>query len=543
MIGTRCISSPQRVGKPLLAILAFSFPAITIWAQTAAGPVSATDGEAKIEAGSAMTTVEAGRFPLSPAVESEPVTPAASNDSDDLTSENNAGSNSPDLVIPSIAPAEKGKAHIGKEDDATKIQWKPALLETLFSFGIMHTFNLWTEAGTRDALNGHWFQHYLRSLSELRGWSDSDRFMSPYIGHSIQGASYGFTLRRNDPKYRDVQWGDGRDYWVSVLRSMAFSTVAHVEWKIGPLSEASIGNVMLHASPGFITLVDTPTLGALAMIGEDAVDRYLIIGLENRSSNRLLIVIARSVLNPGRSFANVLAFNKPWYRPGRIGLGQSESVLRKEMVTEFRNGTGPKMFEFAERPQVSKPSDSNVAAIELAAYPNYENFSGRNCIGGGGSGAAAINAAWQIVAEVNGCMIMGFHMYTESGDSLFYGAGPRWTSRASGRASPYVEFLVGGRKVTYEVTDPALHKTLSEEWDNGNGPLPHYPTRSDWSSETANNGASVAAGGGLNLAITRAFTWRFSSQYTHSWMSDVETIHPQNGFRVTTEAVLRIGTW
>jgi hypothetical protein len=112
----------------------------------------------------------------------------------------------------------------------------------------------------------------MHSVSELRGWSDSDQFMAPYAGHPIQGSIFGYILRQNDPKYRDVQWGDGRDYFISLLRSMAFSAIWHTQWKIGPASEASIGNVMLHASPGFITLVDTPTLGAVTMIGEDTLD-------------------------------------------------------------------------------------------------------------------------------------------------------------------------------------------------------------------------------------------------------------------------------
>jgi hypothetical protein len=359
----------------------------------------------------------------------------------------------------------------------------------------MHTFNLWTEAGTRDALYGHWFQDYMRSLSELRGWSDSDRFMAPYVGHSIQGSIYGFILRQNDPKYRDVQWGDGRDYWISILRSTAFSAAAHAQWKIGPLSEASIGNVMLHASPGFITLVTTPTLGALTMIGEDLLDRYVIIGLENRSTNGTLIILARSFLNPGRSFANVMAFKKPWYRATRMGLeADYDFLIRREMVADYKAGVGPKLFEFVKRPEVSPHSESNVAAIELAAYASYERFSGRNCMGGGGSGAARINAAWQIVTEVNGCLIMGFPVSTESGDSLFYGGGPRWTPRASHKASPYFEFLVGGRKVTYDVNDPSLHERLKTEWNDGNGTLPHYPKRSDWSLETASNGANITAG-------------------------------------------------
>lgn len=131
----------------------------------------------------------------------------------------------------------------------TKFGWRVATRESFLFTGIMHAFNLTTEAGTRDALNGPWFEDYTRSVSELRGWSDGDAFMAPYVGHTIEGSVFGYIERQNDPKYKNVQWGDGRDYFISLLRSMAFSAVWHTQWKIGPISEASIGNVMLHASP------------------------------------------------------------------------------------------------------------------------------------------------------------------------------------------------------------------------------------------------------------------------------------------------------
>jgi hypothetical protein len=99
----------------------------------------------------------------------------------------------------------------------------PAFGESWLFTGIMHAFNIATEAGTRDALNGPWLKDYLRSVSELRGWSDSDKFMAPYVGHPIEGSVFGFIERQNDPQYRLVQWGDGREYWVSMLRSMAYS--------------------------------------------------------------------------------------------------------------------------------------------------------------------------------------------------------------------------------------------------------------------------------------------------------------------------------
>jgi len=446
------------------------------------------------------------------------------------------------LSMSSMTPFESSRP-------SKNVFWKQAFMESLLYTGIMHGFNVTTEAGTRDTLNGHWFQNYARSVSELRGWSDSDMFMAPYVGHPLEGSIFGYIFRQNDAKYRNVQWGDGRDYFLSLLRSMAWSAVWHTQWKIGPISEASIGNVMLHASPGFITLVDTPTLGAVTMIAEDAADRYLIIGLENRTSNRAMIILARSFLNPGRTFANIMAFQVPWRRDTRLGLFR-DSQIRKELVDEYKNGRGEKPFSF-----VRQPSDPRAvgfshtypkeAPIELSAYPYYESLrGGGNCIGGGGSGAARINPSLQIVVEVNGCLMMGFPKYNESGDSLFYGAGPRWTPRASHRFSPYAELLFGGRKVTYEVDNQALHAQLLKEWNDGDGTLAHYPTRNDWSIETSHNGVSVATGGGVDVVFSRPFAWRLINlQYTHTWMGDVGTIRPQNGIRFTTEAVLRIGTW
>ncbi|HUN88669.1 MAG TPA: hypothetical protein VMU28_07740 [Terriglobales bacterium] len=433
-----------------------------------------------------------------------------------------------------------------KKKNQTRVHWKPAIGQALLSTGIMHSFNLGTEAGTRDTLNGHWFQNYTHSLSELRGWSDSDTFMAPYVGHTIQGSSYGFILRQNDPQYRTVELGDGRDYYISLIRSMAFSAVWHAQWKIGPASEASIGNVMLHASPGFITLVATPTVGTVAMFGEDAADRYVIIGLENRTTNRPIIILARCFLNPGRSFANMMAFKVPWSRDTRIGLDHEAFLQRKQMMENYKAGITGRPFEFVKRPNDDEGREyAKAASIELAAFPDFEHFfGGHNCIGGGGSGAARVNASWQVIAEVNGCLMMGMPNYEESGDSLFYGGGMRWTPMSSRRVSAHTDFLFGGRKVTYEVDNLSLKKSLLQQWNDGNGTLPHYPKRSDWSVEVASNGPSLEAGGGMDVVVTRAFTWRLADlQYTHSWMADAGPLHTQGGIRFTTEAVLRIGTW
>ncbi len=441
-----------------------------------------------------------------------------------------------------IQPAVQGETD-------TRVHWATAFWESMFYTGLMHTFNLASEPGTRDTLNGHWFQHYTSSVSELRGWSDSDTFMAPYVGHPIEGSVFGYIFRQNDPKYRTVQYGDGRDYYISLLRSMAYSAVWHTQWKIGPASEASIGNVMLHASPGFITLVGTPTLGALTMLGEDAADRYLIMGLENRTGNRAVIILARSFLNPGRTMGNLMAFRAPWVRETRLNLYGENYELRKQLLREYKEGGGEKPFEFVKRTPLTgiefNKSYPLEAPIELEAFPVYESFlGGGSCVGGGGQGAARVNPKFQIVAEVNGCLVMHMPQSNQSGDSLFYGVGPRWTPRAAERFSPFAQVLIGGRRVTHETDNGALRAQLMKEWNDGNGTLAHYPTRFDWSVEKQANGFSVAAGSGFDLVFTRAFAWRVVNvEYTHTWMPDVDMIRPQDGIKVTTGAVLRIGTW
>jgi hypothetical protein len=44
--------------------------------------------------------------------------------------------------------------------------------------------------------------------------------------------------------------------------------------------------------------------------------------------------------------------------------------------------------------------------------------------------------------------------------------------------------------------------------------------------------------------LARPFAWRvLDLEYTHAWMGNVLMIQPQNALRVSTGAVLRIGTW
>jgi hypothetical protein len=185
------------------------------------------------------------------------------------------------------------------------------------------------------------------------------------------------------------------------------------------------------------------------------------------------------------------------------------------------------------------------ADIELTAFPYYETFlGGGSCIGGGGSGAARVSPTMQVITEVSGCLIMHQYPYNVSADSLFYGGGIRWTPMAARRFSPFTQFMFGGRKVTQEILDHAERDKLLNEWSDGDGTLAHYPKRSDYSVQNAQNGPSIAVGGGFDWVVTRPFAWRvLNLEYTHSWMNDVAQIHTQEGLKISTQAVVRIGTW
>jgi hypothetical protein len=460
--------------------------------------------------------------PLPPAVEDEPLPPSAT---------------------------DSTKVLQHSELPPTRFQWKPALAQYLFEISIQHGWRFAHEKGTVDATaNGPWFHDWMNSIGETRGWDDGDGWHASYVGHPLNGGIYGFIEQQNDPLYRRVEWGDGRIYWMSRLRALAFTALASTQWTLGPLSEASLGNVQSHSSPGFIDIVQTPGIGVMEMMGEDLIDRYFILPLENRTANPWLLLAARSLGNPARSFAALMSLRWGWDRANRPGLFGENHQLRKELLAEYRKGLisapfGPHTAE--EKALMNQAVESihpNLAPMELQAYAIYEGFlNGHNCFGGGGQGAVRVAPAWQIVSEVNGCMIVGTPT-NESADSLTFSVGPRWTPLPTHRFSPFLQMLFGGRRVTYEIQNPELRDMLKDEWNEGT--LAHDPKRSDYQIQYQALGFDLTMGGGFDAAFGRAFAWRvLDVNYSHSWLPDVHSINASNGVQVRTGIVLRIGNW
>lgn len=195
-------------------------------------------------------------------------------------------------------------------------QWRSAMEQWATFLTWQHSVRLFEEK-THSQLGGPFVRDYARSVKGLGGWWDGDSRRTNYLGHPMMGAISGYIQIQNDPGARFVQFGRDRAYWRSRAKAFAAAAIYSTQFELGPMSEASIGNVgMKPGTMGFVDLVMTP-LGALSFIvAEDAIDRYVIAKAEpriGRAKTRFL----RTVLTPNRSLANIVRFQAPWHRDSR----------------------------------------------------------------------------------------------------------------------------------------------------------------------------------------------------------------------------------
>lgn len=206
----------------------------------------------------------------------------------------------------------------GKEDDDLPVvddsfRWGSAIRQSLIFLSIQHGYAL-TQPKTREALKGKFFKDYASSVKSLKGWDDGGRFFTNYIAHPLQGSFMGFIQIQNDPKGMKQRFGPSAGYWRSRMKAMAWSAAWSTQFEIGPLSQASIGNVGLTGKQTWIDIVVTPTVGTAFLVAEDAIDRFVIERVERYSDNYYLMAFARMLLNPTRTMANIIRFKLPWYR-------------------------------------------------------------------------------------------------------------------------------------------------------------------------------------------------------------------------------------
>ncbi len=212
---------------------------------------------------------------------------------------------------PGNSPADDGDPIV--YPISSGFRWGPAIRQSVLFLGIQHGYAM-TQPKTRESLKGPFLKDYARSVKSLSGWGDGGRFFTNYIAHPMQGSLTGFIHVQNDPRGMNQTFGRSREYWKSRMKAFAWSAAWSTQFEIGPISQASIGNVGLDGKQTYVDIVITPTGGIAMLIAEDILDKYLIRKFESWTGNRFILMVSRTLLNPTRSSANLIRFKPPWHR-------------------------------------------------------------------------------------------------------------------------------------------------------------------------------------------------------------------------------------
>ena len=297
-----------------------------------------------------------------------------------------------------VDPArKKAPATAASPSGGDAVEWKNLFRQSSRFLAIKHGVRIATEPGTREGLRGSYFRGYGSSVASMHGWSDGDGFLVNYVGHPIQGAVAAYLWRQNDPRYRTVELGRNREYWRGLMRAGAFSAIYSSQFELGPISEASIGQIQRrYPQQGFVDHIVTPALGLGWTLAEDWLDKAVIKRVEAATDQRWVRRLVRGGLNPSRSFANILAGRVPWHRDTRPGVlaydaVQFERQRRERSLSAIEHRAGP---------------PPGVAPFELALVaqgrPDGSDQPGQASIGGGAELAFRLSPQWQLVTEMSG---------------------------------------------------------------------------------------------------------------------------------------------
>jgi hypothetical protein len=435
--------------------------------------------------------------------------------------------------VTDLLPNERSEVSTAKtvQVPSFRVEWKPLIRHSLFYLDVMHSFRIATEAGTREGMRNSVVGGYFKALGAMHGWSDGDGYYENYLGHPIEGAVSGYIWIHHDPRYRYVQFGASRDYWMSRLRAYAFAWAFSEQFEIGPISEASIGQIQRYCCAyGFVDHVITPNGGLVWMVAGDALDRYVTVPLENRTHNTALRILARLGLNPPQSFANLMMFQYPWRRENRSTVTQYDGVMHLQSSQSLYSAVN------------ATESHSSIPKFEIvASVPAFYRIGGQTCLGGGGTGSFRVTDVQWWVVEVSGCTL-GHSMPSQwSGDSLTFTVGPQWIFHPSSRWSPHFHFRIGGQKITEEYLDADLQKqVLSMIPENVN----KAQYRDLYTKHWETTGLTVAMGGGLDVALNRAIAVRIAEiDYSRSRLGALNGRDYSQGIRIGAGVVLKLGTW
>src|ERR1700683_5463869 len=183
------------------------------------------------------------------------------------------------------------------EGKACRFHWRPALLEQTEYLTIEQTWNLTTNYWVRYyTFHGNWWHDYVESVQGFKfsRWNDANPIIDDYVGHPMMGAITMDIFIQNYPRGRSIEFENTKRYWHSRLWALLWSTVYSTQWKLGPISEASIGNTgrqdlydkdahKLTNGTGTVGLVVTPLGGWAWALGEGFMDAHVIRHVETHT--------------------------------------------------------------------------------------------------------------------------------------------------------------------------------------------------------------------------------------------------------------------
>jgi hypothetical protein len=177
-----------------------------------------------------------------------------------------------------------------------------------------HVMRVATQDFTRQQLKGEFWPEYVDSVRIPDKWHDKDGWEVNYIGHAIHGGAFTrIWLDQREPKVNF-----NTQYLKQIGRAFIYTSIFSLQYEIGPMSEASIGNVGMNPEDvGWVDLVWTPIGGVLWTIGEDLIDRYGLTWIDKHVPFKMARVAARLIGNPSRMLANVAQNRSPWSRADR----------------------------------------------------------------------------------------------------------------------------------------------------------------------------------------------------------------------------------
>ena len=223
-------------------------------------------------------------------------------------------------LIPSLAiaqPTAPARSDPGSRIPTPHVDKTSVFVDAMALLGIEHGIRLAFQPGTRRELRGNFWRDYRQSVRVPTAWEDTDSWLVNYVGHPIHGAAAGYLWLEHDPSAPITIEFDNR-YWASRGRAAAFAAVYSLQFEIGLISEASLGNVGLRPeTTGWVDYAVTPTGAFGLVIAEDVLDKFFVEWIERHTRNRVWRASLRLIFNPTRAMSNTAAGHLPWYRPDR----------------------------------------------------------------------------------------------------------------------------------------------------------------------------------------------------------------------------------